>query len=467
MGRNDPTNADWNAITPLVPRGHRGNEQNVRDGRDHINGNGCLLDGSCRATRRAVLRQAAFAIAAIAVAKFAPEAHAAGTTSVKDYGALGDGHADDTSSFEKAVRSGVSNITIPKGTYRLTRQIVIPSGVALQGLDNPLIVLDVRFFDETSIPRAYATNACPLLFHGNRGGGVFGLTFTPSAYGSELVVMAIALRGCSEVHVRNCTFHGFSKTKIIRIDSSSNCIIEANQFYDCRLSSVGRAQLTCIDVDDNRVAGGSSNLRIIGNMIRNITVSRTFLAEYGNQTDGINISHETSSHHLIANNMIDTVGEGVDCFGHDCLIEGNVLRNCHNFGVKLIHGAHRNMVRGNRIETPGLGGIVLTGSGANATDTAQNTVTNNLISGVGAYNQWPGATTFGIKLEDDHGARTARDNIIRANTIERGPRMEIGILIVNQAAGNVITDNSVEGYVRADYVLTKPSLQTLKRKAAK
>ncbi|SLK11402.1 Right handed beta helix region [Novosphingobium mathurense] len=279
--------------------------------------------------------------------------------------------------------------------------------------------------------------------------------------------MALALRASTQIQILDCTFYGFSKTKIIRIDSCSDCVIAANHFYNCHLSCEGPAQLTCIDVDDNRLRDGSSKLRIIGNIIRNITVSPAFLTTHGNQTDGINISHETSSGHLIAGNTIDTVGDGIDCFGHECMIEGNILQNCHNFGVKLIHGAHRNIVRDNRIENPGLGGIVLTGSGANATDTAQNIVTENRISGVGAHNQWPGATTFGIKLEDDHGERIARDNIIRSNTIERGPRMEIGILIADRASGNVITDNSVEGYHRADYFLKNPSLQTLKRKVEK
>lgn len=428
---------------------------------------GTSSDGGHAVTRRAALSRIVCACTAISAAKLAPEARPADTTSVKDHGAIGDGIADDTASFERAVRSGFPYINIPHGTYRLTRQIIVPSGVNLQGANNPVIVLDTTFFDATSIPKCYASNACPLLFHGNKGGGVSDVTFKPSTYGSELVVMAIALRGCSEVLIKNCIFHNFSKTKIVRIDSSFNCSVEGNHFYDCHLSSADRAQLTCIDVDDNRIAGGSRNLTITGNLIQKITVSRGFLAKYGYQTDAINVSHEASYGHNISKNVIDLVGEGIDCFGHDCLIENNTIRNCYNYGVKLIHGAHHNKVRANLITSPGLGGIVLAGSGANNNDTAQNIVTENRISGVGAHNQWPGATTFGIKLEDDHGDRIARDNIIRSNTIERGPRMEIGILVADQASGNVITDNSVEGYRRTDYFLKNPSLQTLKRKVKK
>ena len=44
---------------------------------------------------------------------------------VLDYGAVGDGVADDTSAFESAIASGRKSIYIPKGTYKLVRGLVI------------------------------------------------------------------------------------------------------------------------------------------------------------------------------------------------------------------------------------------------------------------------------------------------------------------------------------------------------
>lgn len=406
--------------------------------------------------RHAICGLAAFGTA-VSVLGSADILHAAETASVRDYRAAGDGIADDTAAFDKAVRGGASVISIPRGTYRLTRQIAIPSGVTLQGTGNPKIILDVAGFDETNIARTYEANACAFLFQQCTGGGVSGLTFAPSAYGKEHVVMAIALRDCANMQISDCTFNGFSKTKIIRVDSCTDCSVSDNHFRDCLLASSSPAQLTCIDIDDNRVRGGSARIAATGNQMRAIGVSPEFLAAFGDQTDGINISHASSAGHYIARNTMEKVGEGIDCFGHDCVIENNILRNCHSFGVKLIHGAQRNVVRDNRIEFPGLGGIVLTGSGQDGNDTAENIITGNTISGVGAGGHWPEATTFGIKLEDDHGGRTARKNHVVANTIRPGPRMVIGILETDQAIGNVVRDNSVSGSIRADYILRSPA----------
>jgi len=44
---------------------------------------------------------------------------------VRDFGAAGDGQADDTGAVEKAVASGIGEIRFPPGAYRLTRTIVI------------------------------------------------------------------------------------------------------------------------------------------------------------------------------------------------------------------------------------------------------------------------------------------------------------------------------------------------------
>jgi len=44
---------------------------------------------------------------------------------VRDFGAVGDGKADDTKAFQRAVDSGRGDIHIPRGVYRLTKTVVV------------------------------------------------------------------------------------------------------------------------------------------------------------------------------------------------------------------------------------------------------------------------------------------------------------------------------------------------------
>ena len=48
---------------------------------------------------------------------------------VKDFGAAGDGRADDTAAIEAAVKAGKGAVYFPKGNYRLTRTVVVDMNV--------------------------------------------------------------------------------------------------------------------------------------------------------------------------------------------------------------------------------------------------------------------------------------------------------------------------------------------------
>lgn len=55
------------------------------------------------------------------------------SVSVRDFGAVGDGLADDTGAFNAAIASGARSVHLPAGTYRLTVPVQIPQRVALIG----------------------------------------------------------------------------------------------------------------------------------------------------------------------------------------------------------------------------------------------------------------------------------------------------------------------------------------------
>ena len=47
------------------------------------------------------------------------------TATVHDFGAVGDGRADDTAAIQEAVNAGLGDVRFPRGTYRITKPIVI------------------------------------------------------------------------------------------------------------------------------------------------------------------------------------------------------------------------------------------------------------------------------------------------------------------------------------------------------
>lgn len=53
--------------------------------------------------------------------------------SVKDFGAKGDGVADDTAAIQNALNSGATKVELSAGTYNTTAPIVIPSGISFVG----------------------------------------------------------------------------------------------------------------------------------------------------------------------------------------------------------------------------------------------------------------------------------------------------------------------------------------------
>ena len=55
------------------------------------------------------------------------------SVSVKDFGAVGDGVTDDSTTIQAAIDSGAKKVFIPVGTYKLVTEIVIPGGVTVIG----------------------------------------------------------------------------------------------------------------------------------------------------------------------------------------------------------------------------------------------------------------------------------------------------------------------------------------------
>jgi hypothetical protein len=62
----------------------------------------------------------------------------ADVVNVKDFGAVGNGVADDTAAIQAALNSGKALVFLPEGNYKVTASITIPENVTLEGTLQPM-----------------------------------------------------------------------------------------------------------------------------------------------------------------------------------------------------------------------------------------------------------------------------------------------------------------------------------------
>jgi hypothetical protein len=366
-------------------------------------------------------------------------------------GAFGDGAEADTFCISKSLVVGNVRLT-PHSRYKITARIDVPSGRWIVGNRTSVIEMDGTQFNGTATQ--YATNTLGFLFNNlSDAGGLYGFQIKLVNPTNELIAGAVAIRNCSNINLVDLQISGFRKSKVIAVDTSTNCSINENYIHDCLLASSTTGQMTGIDIDNNRVGSSpSSGIEIRNNEIRNLTCSSGFIGSFGHQTDAINISHESTNKIVIDGNIIYNVGEGVDCFGKLCTITNNRIYDAYNIGVKLIHGASRNTVTGNKIYDAGLAGISITGTGPSTTDSELNDISDNFISGVNSSGIWTASVTAGIRVDNDNTTKYARRNFIKNNVIVNGSAMKYGVLLDVGSRDNEVEGNNVESFSLTEFV---------------
>lgn len=327
-------------------------------------------------------------------------------------GVVGDGLQDDTSALKAGLLSGEvhgNNITC-----KITSRIIVTNDQS--GLVGSIDLVGSSS-DFARTDGAYDNDDGTLLWISaldfEMSGGVH-LRMDDSTP-NDNTTCALVLRE-SSFSVERCKFSNFKRTKVVRVESClENCSFNYNQIFDCEMGGSTTSQLTGLDVDDNRPNGSTLSLNVVGNVIKSLTVTPTFEASFGYQTDGINISDPESKGHIIRDNQISFVGEGIDCFGSDCQIVNNIIKDSYVSGVKLVNGATDCMVSNNHVIRPRTYGVVVAGSANVGTPTSGNRIENNHVVSVNANSDSP-TTSFAFGAEDNTGASLPSDNTFKNNT---------------------------------------------------
>ena len=173
--------------------------------------------------------------------------------SIKDFGAKGDGIADDSLAIQGALnslRETGGEVFFPTGTYLINNPIIFYSNMRLNFAKNATILrgksdLNILFL-------AYAddvTGGYDGIHHTEIIGATFDLNENFNTHGG-----AIAFIHANNLNIRNCTFRNMAGTwHYIECNGSTNIFIENNIFEKVRTTSFS-AELIQIDgSQDNAV----------------------------------------------------------------------------------------------------------------------------------------------------------------------------------------------------------------------
>jgi hypothetical protein len=258
--------------------------------------------------------------------------------SVKDFGAVGDGVADDTAAIQAALATGTS-VRFPSGTYLVTETLSPSSNTSLIGTDGFQRCKIKLNYTSASRSTVSIDNKVDVVIKGlTLEGGRGGLNtagncvivrnnavdiFIQDCYFLNAPAESILVRdNCQRVTISDCLFETTvsSKNQIFLLSGNTDCTIERNHFYD---SSGG-----CI-----WLSGSNLRTTIVGNSCDT--------SDY----ELIGIRYD-NKHGIVANNIARLTGDnGISVTGSSFAVTGNICINNNNNGIG-IYGSY-NTVTGN------------------------------------------------------------------------------------------------------------------------
>jgi hypothetical protein len=253
---------------------------------------------------------------------------AGSAVNVIDFGAVGDGVADDTAAIQAAVNSGAFEIIIPEGTYS-TGAISVSSNVRK-------ITGSGTFKQKALGANVLSISVNNILIDGIKFVSAATYNVTTSASSNT----AVSFSGVSNVKVTNCIFETFSYFGVYA-ENSTDVIVSNNQINNC-FGAVRYRGVTRGIINNNLINGGLN---------------------------------ETEFHAVIGLDSTNGHSFGV-C--NQISIDGNVL-NCSTWSEAImVHAGIDVVVSDNAIKNASFG---IGANTFNATDTTQNiTITGNAVT---------------------------------------------------------------------------------------
>lgn len=397
--------------------------------------------------------------------------------SVKEFGAVGDGVADDTTVIQNALNAINTNgggvLYFPKGIYRITSALVI--------YDNTTIIGEGKIKVDSAVSSTALTNAN----YGTDGtlknynikimnigleGGAYTSGGNPTTYPA-----GIKLGNVVGGIIFNVKVKGFDQDGII-LESCENVKVINNYVEN------GRHGITIAAISSNV----SKNIQVIGNYVYNQEDTNILVTE--NSVDVIisdNICDKTNWGHgidlagcsktIVKGNIIrrtkniSTSGEAIGIYIHDYLsyvsnhnvIEGNLIDVENNpggsvVGIKLTDESNYTLIRANMIKDATIG-ISLIGNMSNTSIMPDDfVVCDNILQGITSYGFYIDIVAYGI-ISNNFINTINTANVMRLHpstyglTIQ-GNRVSGGSTTVTINSNNYLNNN----FINNDSPISRP-----------
>lgn len=352
---------------------------------------------------------------------------------VLDYGAIGDGSADDTAAIQSAINALTSNATIyfPVGTYNVTNNLAITSKSNFNIVMDGVVVPNLNLSPSTNI--LFTLTNCtnfyikPNIVNASYGYTLDCFTLDTCSYGriadGVIDVKYASIDATAAIQIQDdCNDLTIAYNKIragygILVNDSlniKNISIESNEFLgQVAYGNVGPGDA----IEFNSPTNASSNIRVVNNTFTNfapvISPQRYLVIGFAN-VQGL-------------------------------IVEGNSFNDIA--GMIAIHcedGTSYARISNNDIQTAHMGVHLVINTTKNLIDLAvtDNTIKQPILDAGATYD-----ADFGIVLQTNQlaGGGQCLGLIVSNNTVSTSSTARYGIVIYDHQRG-VITGNKVDGF---------------------
>ena len=368
------------------------------------------------------------------------------TISVKDFGAVGNGVADDTAEIQAALTAGAGrSVYFPGGTYLISATLTVPADTMVTGDGYGSVV-----FQNTREQNVFElNNNCTVQHLRLKGDGVSsgGVSFQKNNG-----IVAISKRN---IKVLNCFIHAFEFNGIY-ISGSNNTEIIGNYLWDNKYSSASGSDIVLYSGGSERTIisknfcfsnnsqgiyadaiGGDTDFSIEGNIC--VTLNATTWAEESSanvlRRHGIVSGYASSGgigRYLVANNICrNTLWTGIYYQGGASLTQGvQIIGN--QCSLNGLNGGATSLSAGIYVATQGNGDLIAN----NLIEDYSGTVPN----GTGAIKVAPSAASTSANV-----ATIILNNVIRSS-------LNTGILLSIRARNVEVRGNTIINSAQEDIV---------------